>query len=184
MRGAAKWASVMAAGLCLGGCRAAPEVAPVAGGDGVKIEVTSTAFENEGDIPAKYTCNGDNVSPPLAWSPGPPGTRAYALIMDDPDAPVGTWVHWVAWNIAGTALAEAVEADDAATPQGTNSGKKVGYAGPCPPRPTGTHRYYFKVYALDAPLALPSTTTKDGLLKAMESHVLAQGELMGRYKQP
>ena len=184
MRDATAWVCGIAAGLCLTGCRAAPGLAPTMGGDTVKIEVTSAAFAQEGDIPAKYTCDGDDVSPPLSWAAGPEGTRSYALIMDDPDAPMGIWVHWVAWNIAGTSLAEGVKGDAPTPPQGTNSGKRIGYGGPCPPRPTGTHRYDFKVYALDTDLDLPPATTKDDLLKRIQGHVLGQGELVGRYKRP
>lgn len=143
-----------------------------------KLSVTSSAFASEGAIPAKYTCDAAELSPPLAWSAGPAGTRSHALVMDDPDAPAGTWVHWVAWNLAGNALEE----DACKRPglaQGTNSWGRIGYGGPCPP--AGTHRYVFKLYALDRELALAPSTTKDDLLDAIEGHVLAQGELMGKY---
>jgi Raf kinase inhibitor-like YbhB/YbcL family protein len=147
-----------------------------------KLVVESSVFKAGGSIPEKYTCDGDDVSPPLSWSAGPAGTAAYALIMDDPDAPMGTWVHWVAWNLPGTSLPagvpkEARHADG--TRQGHSSWKRAGYGGPCPP--SGTHRYVFRVYALDARLDLPDATDKAALLGAIEGHVLAQGELVGRY---
>lgn len=148
------------------------------------LQVSSAAFANEGDIPARHTCDADDVSPPLSWSAGPRGTRSYALIMEDPDAPLGTWVHWVAWNMEQTRLGEGVTAQAPAPAQGVNSGNQVGYTGPCPPRPTGAHRYIFRVYALDARLVLPEPVTRDHLLQAMEGHVLAKGELMGRYARP
>ncbi len=144
------------------------------------LSVRSGAFTHEGTIPAKYTCEGRDISPPLEWDAGPKGTASYALIMDDPDAPRGTWVHWVAWNIQATSLPEdASRSARPPFPQGRNSWPKAGYGGPCPP--SGTHRYYFKVYALDRDLELPAETDKNTLLAAMKGHVLDQGELMGKY---
>ena len=150
------------------------------------ITVTSTAFEEAGSIPAKYTCDGEDVSPPLAWIGVPEGTKSIALICDDPDAPMGTWVHWVLYNLPADAagLPEGVPAEKTlptGARQGTSDFKKIGYGGPCPPR--GTHRYYFKLYALDATVDLAPGATKRQLLRAMEGHVLAQGQLMGRYKR-
>ena len=150
------------------------------------LKLTSTAFEEGGMIPSQYTCDGQNVSPPLAWSGVPEGTKTLALIADDPDAPRGTWVHWVVYNIPASekGLAEnapARENLDSGARQGTNDFKKTGYGGPCPP--SGTHRYFFKLYALDAELNLPPGATKDQLLKVMEGHTLAQGQLMARYKR-
>lgn len=161
-----------------------PEAAPTTAGQEttVKLTLTSPAFREGGSIPSEYTCEGADHSPELSWTPGPAGTVSYALIMDDPDAPRGTWVHWVVWNITGTKLAAAAsqQADlGVGASQGTNSWGKTGWGGPCPP--SGTHRYVFKVYALDTTLSLPSSTTKDALLAAMQGHVLAQGELVGRY---
>ena len=147
-----------------------------------KLSVTSSAFKQEGDIPAKYTCQGQDISPALQWSAGPAGTQSYALIMDDPDAPGGTYVHWLAWNLTGTTLAENQPKGDSLSGggiNGTNSWKKTGYGGPCPP--SGTHRYYFKVYALDTKLNLKPSTTKQQLLDAMKDHIVGQGELMGKY---
>jgi Raf kinase inhibitor-like YbhB/YbcL family protein len=156
------------------------------GGDKMALKLTSTAFEEGGMIPAQYTCDGQNVSPPLAWSGAPEGTKTLALIADDPDAPRGTWVHWVVHQIPATekGLPENVPARETlegGARQGTNDFKKPGYGGPCPP--SGTHRYFFKLYALDASPDLPPGATKDQLLKAMEGHILAQGQLMGRYKR-
>ena len=137
-------------------------------------------------IPAKYTCDGDDMSPPLKWVGAPEGTKSIALISDDPDAPVGTWVHWVLWNLPPTAreLAEGVPAKPQlpdGTRQGVSDFGRPGYGGPSPP--SGTHRYYFKVYALDAMLDLPNSTRKADLLKAMKGHVLAEGQLMGKYSR-
>ena len=135
-------------------------------------------------IPHKYTCDGSDVSPPLSWSAVPAKTKSLALIADDPDAPKGTWVHWVAWSIPVTVhdLEEGVPKRDT-SPNGMKQGmtdfRSIGYGGPCPP--SGTHRYFFKLYALDTTLNLPPSTTKKDLEKAMQGHVLAQSELMGRY---
>lgn len=152
----------------------------------MELKVSSTAFSEGGMIPSQYTCDGADKSPPLAWSKGPEGTKSYALISDDPDAPVGTWVHWVMYNVplSVTSLSENVpkkaKLDDGSL-QGTNDFRKHGYGGPCPPG--GTHRYYFKIYALDAKLSPDAGLTKKQLLKAMEGHILAQGQLMGRYSR-
>jgi Raf kinase inhibitor-like YbhB/YbcL family protein len=150
------------------------------------IKVTSSAFQEGGMIPKKYTCDGANASPPLAWNNAPDGTKSFALIADDPDAPGQTWVHWVAFNLPASAreLPENVPSEVSITAsgrQGTTDFRKVGYGGPCPP--SGAHRYYFKLYALDTELALDSSATKDQLLKAMEGHVLAEGQLMGKYQR-
>lgn len=147
-----------------------------------RIEVRSTAFGAGADIPTRYTCEGEDVSPPLSWEPGPAQTASYALIVDDPDAPGGTWVHWVAWNLPRPELPEDV-ARDARLPDGTCQGKnswsRVGYGGPCPP--SGTHRYVFQVYALDRELELAASTDEAGLSAAMRGHVLAEGQLVGTY---
>jgi len=150
------------------------------------ISVSSTAFQESGMIPAKYTCDGNDVSPPLEWAGIPEGTKSLALIGDDPDAPIGTWVHWVMWNIPPdvTGLAEDVPPDPA-LPNGSRQGitdfGHPGYGGPCPP--SGTHRYSFKIYALDTMLDLPNRARKADLLQAMKGHVLAEGQLMGRYSR-
>lgn len=150
------------------------------------ILVKSTAFEDGGMIPQKYTCDGADVSPPLSWEHVPEGTGSFALICDDPDAPMGTWVHWVMFNIPPTidSLPEnvpPVKTLDNGTRQGVNDFRRIGYGGPCPP--AGTHRYYFKIYALDAMLDLQAGATKQQLLDSMEGHILGKGELMGRYKR-
>ena len=150
------------------------------------IKVTSPAFEEGGMIPAKYTSDGENVSPPLNWEGVPEGTKSIALVSDDPDAPMGTWVHWVMWNIPVDVreLAENVP-PDVDLPDGSRQGVtdfgSHGYGGPSPP--SGTHRYYFKIYALDTKLGVPSSSKKADLLKAMEGHVIAEGQLMGKYKR-
>jgi Raf kinase inhibitor-like YbhB/YbcL family protein len=150
------------------------------------LSIRSGAFNQGGTIPSKYTCDGSDVSPPLSWLKGPEGTLSYALIADDPDAPAGTWVHWVLYNVpaAKTSLAENVaklkKLEDGSM-QGMNDFRKIGYGGPCPPG--GTHRYFFKIYALNAALKVEPGLTKKQLLKEIEGHVLAQGELMGKYSR-
>ncbi len=150
------------------------------------MEIKSSAFKAGESIPSKYTCDNIDISPDIEWSKVPNGTKTFALIMDDPDAPSGTYVHWVIYNIPGNQreLPENIPAKetlDNGTVQGRNDFGKIGYGGPCPP--SGTHRYYFKIYALDTELeSLPGITKKE-LLKAMDVHVLEEGELMGRYKR-
>jgi Raf kinase inhibitor-like YbhB/YbcL family protein len=146
----------------------------------------SSAFAQGGEIPVVYTCDGDDISPPLRWGRAPGGTECYALVCEDPDAPAGTWVHWVVYNIPAdrTSLPEGVEAVEEledGTLQGTNSWGRLGYGGPSPP--SGTHRYYFRLYALDGLLDLPAGADAEGLRDAMEGHVLAEAELMGRYSR-
>jgi Raf kinase inhibitor-like YbhB/YbcL family protein len=155
-------------------------------GGKMNIKLSSTAFQDGEMIPTKYTCNGANVSPPLEWSGVPQTAKSLALICDDPDAPGKTWVHWVVFDLPAsrTSLPENVPPQETIADggkQGTTDFKKIGYGGPCPP--SGTHRYFFKIQALDTDLNLNSRTTKDQLLQAMKGHVLAQGELMGRYKR-
>ena len=150
------------------------------------IQVTSTAFHEGSLIPAKYTCDGENISPPLAWTSVPRGTKSLALIADDPDAPMGTFVHWVMYDIPATErkLGENIPREKTLTNgrrQGVNGSKKIGYTGPCPP--SGTHRYYFKLYALDKMLELQPGATKQQVLDAMKGHILGQGQLMGKYKR-
>ena len=150
------------------------------------FELSSTAFENGAYIPKKHTGDGLDVSPALKWPDPPQGTKSLALICDDPDAPVGTWVHWVLWGIKPDAreLPEAVPAQGELSDgikQGTNDFRKIGYGGPMPPRGTD-HRYFFKLYALDTELSLKPGATKKDLLAAMKGHILAEAELIGRYK--
>jgi len=148
------------------------------------MQLTSSAFADGGTIPRRHTCDGDDVSPPLAWSGVPDDAISLALIADDPDAPRGTWVHWVLYNLpaAVTSLPEALPADERlpnGALQGRNDFRRTGYGGPCPP--SGTHRYFFKLYALDTMLDLAPGATKQELLQAMDGHVLAEAQLMGRY---
>jgi len=150
------------------------------------MEIRSTAFREGEMIPSKYTCDGPDISPPLEWSDPPSGTKSFALISDDPDAPVGTWVHWVIFNIPGSErkLEENIPRTEVlknGARQGKNDFGRIGYGGPCPPG--GTHRYYFKLYALDIELDLKAGATKRDLLKAMEGHVLAETYLMGKYRR-
>lgn len=149
------------------------------------LKVTSTAFESGSTIPKKFTCDGPDVSPALNWNDPPAGTQSLALIADDPDAPVGTWVHWVLYDLPADArsLPESVPKQEQlanGARQGRNDFGKIGYGGPCPP-PGKPHRYFFKLYALDTKLDLKAGATKAGAEKAMQGHILAQGELMGRY---
>jgi Raf kinase inhibitor-like YbhB/YbcL family protein len=155
--------------------------------DGGDLRLSSDAFGSEGTIPSRFTCDGDNVSPPLAWEGAPARTNDYALIMDDPDAPGGTFTHWVLYNVGSAALSlpEGVEtvpmpADGLAAYQGNNDGGGIGYTGPCPP-PDGPHRYRFTLYALDETADLEAGATKDELLSAIEGHILAEAQLVGTY---
>lgn len=142
------------------------------------LEVTSAAFGDNEDIPAKYTCEGINVNPPLDIGGFPGDVKCLAIIVDDPDAPRGTWVHWVMWNIPPAA---GIKENDVPGIQGMNDFQKNQYNGPCPP--SGRHRYFFKVYALDAMLDLTAGSGKSQLEKAMAGHIIAYGELMGWYSR-
>jgi Raf kinase inhibitor-like YbhB/YbcL family protein len=143
-----------------------------------KLSVESLAFENNKLIPAKYTCDGDDVNPPLTIEGIPEEAKTLALIVDDPDAPMGTWNHWIVWNIPPTGK---IEENTVPGTEGTNTAREHSYGGPCPPY--GTHRYFFKVYALDTKLTLNSDSKKKDVEKAMESHILAKGELVGLYRR-
>ncbi len=152
----------------------------------MEIKITSSAFEEGGLIPPKYTCDGEDISPPLQWDAVPEGTNTIALISDDPDAPMGIWVHWVLFNLPAdtTELTENIPPDEnlpSGAGQGTNDFHRIGYGGPCPPG--GTHRYFFKIYALDTELDLAAGAHKKDLLKAMEGHILGEGQLIGKYKR-
>lgn len=142
------------------------------------LNVSSTVFTAGGIIPSQYTCDGANINPPLDIEGIPENAKCLALIVDDPDAPAGIWVHWVVWNIP---VANHINENKAPGTEGLNDFRRRNYGGPCPP--SGTHRYFFKVYALDTMLNLPDNTTKSQLLNAMEGHILASGELMGVYKR-
>ena len=151
------------------------------------FRLTSSAFVEGNTIPRRFTCDGENVSPPLSWSAIPDGAASLALIVDDPDAPAGTWVHWVLFDLPAdtTNLSEGLPASETlanGARQGRNDFKRVGYGGPCPPRGS-THRYFFKLYALDTKLDLRSGVTKATVEDAMTGHVLAAGQLIGRYQR-
>ena len=150
------------------------------------LEITSSAFSEGEMIPTRYTCDGPDVSPDLAWTGVPETTQSLALICDDPDAPMGTWVHWVLFNIppGDRGLPGEISPDAAlenGARHGTNDFGRLGYGGPCPPG--GTHRYFFKLYALDTELDLASGITKAQLIEAMEGHILAEAQLMGKYSR-
>lgn len=146
------------------------------------MKLKSSAFNYQGFIPSKYTCDGEDISPALTWDEVPTGTQSIALIVDDPDAPRRTFVHWVVYDIPATTrqLPEQITSQNLKGVQGKNDFGKLGYGGPCPP--SGIHRYFFKVYALDKQLGLAAGATKDQILAAMEGHILAQAELIGKYK--
>jgi Raf kinase inhibitor-like YbhB/YbcL family protein len=169
---------IFIAALMVSGCRSlSDEISD--GQVQMTIQITSSAFSEGGTIPQKYTCDGVNVSPPLSWTGLPNGTKSLAMIADDPDAPVGTWVHWVLYDIPSDLSQLAEGAQGIGTP-GINDFRKTGYGGPCPPKGK-PHRYYFKLYALDTALNLKPGASKENVLTAMKGHVLANGELMGRY---
>jgi Raf kinase inhibitor-like YbhB/YbcL family protein len=144
------------------------------------LDVTSGAFDQGDTIPRRHTCGGDDASPPLAWTGVPEGTSSLALIVDDPDTPVGTFTHWLAWGIdPGGALAEG----EAAPREGRNDFGEVGYRGPCPPPGHGRHRYFFRLYALDTELDLEPGSSRDELERALEGHALETAELVGGYER-
>ena len=146
-----------------------------------ELIITSPAFAHKATIPDRYTCDGRDISPPLLIDAVPGGARSLALIMDDPDAPAGTWVHWVVWNIPLHIREIKEQSLPAGAVQGLNDWQRNCYGGPCPP--SGSHRYFFKLYALDTTLNLPQSTTKADLERAMQGHIVAQGELMGTYRR-
>ncbi len=175
--------------LWMGGaiCLAQPEAPQRKEEAAMIIEVTSAAFAEGGTIPAKYTCEGEDVSPPLAWKGIPVESKSLALICDDPDAPAGTWVHWVLYNLPPktSGLPEGVTTAQRlpdGSRQGVNDFGKTGYGGPCPP-PGKPHQYFFKLYALDRMFELPAGAKKQDLERAMQGHVLAQGRLVGKYQR-
>ncbi len=143
--------------------------------------VTSPAFAHNGNIPAKYTCDGDDINPRLIMENVPPGARSLALVVDDPDAPAGTWVHWVLWNVDPGTKEIVENTVPAGAVQGRNDWQRNSYGGPCPP--SGAHRYFFRLYALDAMLNLGRNATREELQKAMKGHVIAHTELVGLYRR-
>jgi Raf kinase inhibitor-like YbhB/YbcL family protein len=157
------------------------------GGVAMAFTVKSSAFGAGAEIPKQFTCSGVDVSPALVWSGAPAKAASFALIVDDPDAPVGTWVHWAVWNLPATAhalsegIAKREQLDDGSR-QGTNDFRKIGYNGPCPP-PGKPHRYFFRLYALDAKLNLAPGATRLELDAAMKGHVLGEAEYMGTFRR-
>ena len=145
------------------------------------LKITSTAFSHNEKIPAKYTCDGADMNPLLAIEGVPENAKCLALIVDDPDAPAGTWVHWVVWNIDPKTKEITEGSVPKGAQQGMNDFRKLAYGGPCPP--SGTHRYFFKLYALDMLLNLGKGATKADLEKSMNGHILAQTEIIGRYRR-
>jgi len=143
-----------------------------------ELTISSPAFKNNGFIPPKYTCDGNDVNPPLNIEGVPKETQSLALIVDDPDAPMGTWDHWVVWNIPP---AEKIMENSVPGTEGLNDFRRRSYGGPCPP--SGTHRYFFKVYALDTRLDLSPSSRKKDVERAMKGHVIAEGELVGLYRR-
>jgi hypothetical protein len=157
------------------------------GGRTMSFALQSTAFSNGGEIPRRFTCEGADLSPALSWDAVPAGAQSLALIADDPDAPVGTWTHWLIWNIPAhaTALPEGVAKTgslDNGARQGVNDFRRIGYGGPCPP-PGKPHRYFFKLYALDARLDVKPGAGRGELEAAMKGHVLSHAEFMGMYRR-
>jgi len=162
------------------GCRGVPKE-----GVAMSLNLKSADFSSGGTIPRQFTCDGQDISPALEWSEPPKGTKSFSLIADDPDAPVGTWVHWVLFDLPANvrSLEQNYPKEEQAADgsrQGRNDFRKIGYGGPCPP-PGNPHRYFFKLYALDAKLNLKPGATKKDVERAMQGHILAQGEWMGRY---
>jgi hypothetical protein len=145
-----------------------------------ELKVTSSSFGNRGLIPKKYTCDGEDVNPPLKIENIPEEGKSLVLIVDDPDAPMGTWVHWVVWNIPARKTVQ-IEEDSIPGMEGLNDFMRHSYGGPCPP--SGSHRYFFKVYVLDTKLDIDKNSRKEDVERAMEGHILAKGELVGIYSR-
>ncbi|MGB7556062.1 MAG: YbhB/YbcL family Raf kinase inhibitor-like protein [Candidatus Korobacteraceae bacterium] len=171
----------------IGGSTVAAQANPSAGASPMTLALKSSAFEPAAEIPKKHTCDAADVSPALEWSGLPPRTVSFVLVMDDPDAPNGTWVHWVMWNLSTSAheLREGVpkrDPLDGGTRQGRNSFGKIGYNGPCPPRGK-PHRYFFRLYALDEKLDLAPGSSNVVLQQAIKDHIIVEADYMGTYKR-
>jgi Raf kinase inhibitor-like YbhB/YbcL family protein len=180
-------ALLILAAIAAAGCSVDSIPSPAQGGRTMTLAISTTSFPHGGDIPRKFTCDGADASPELSWIGAPAATQAFALIADDPDAPVGTWTHWVLFDLPATtaSLPEGVSKMDelpSGGRQGRNDFRKIGYGGPCPP-PGKAHRYFFKLYALDAKLNLEPGASKQEVEQAMQGHILAQAEWMGKYKR-
>ncbi|HEY9586095.1 MAG TPA: YbhB/YbcL family Raf kinase inhibitor-like protein [Candidatus Paceibacterota bacterium] len=145
------------------------------------MKITTGAFEDGGNIPSRFTCDGENANPELSFEDVPAAAKSLALVMDDPDAPMGTFVHWILWNIPPDTKKILEKSSPAGAMPGANSMKRAGYIGPCPP--SGTHHYHFKLYALDAVLDLPDSSGKSALESAMNGHIIEQTELIGLYSR-
>jgi len=169
--------------VLLAGCgRATPEQPVQEGGAAVNFALSSTAFADGNAIPVKYTCDGENASPPLRWD-GPPQAQSFVLIVDDPDAPGGTFTHWVLYDIPGSQRDLPEGSPSVGTP-GLNDFSKASYGGPCPPRGNGPHRYFFTLYALDIPsLTISAGRPRQEIERAIQGHTLGQAKLMGRYER-
>jgi Raf kinase inhibitor-like YbhB/YbcL family protein len=179
------WCAVLLAGPLCAGCGGGRDGETDPGAKAMKIDLTSPAFQEGQTIPRQCTADGKDVSPPLRWGEPPQGTRGFALVCEDPDAPRGTWTHWVIFDLLASSrgLDEGVPTDAPlgdGEKQGKNDFGKNGYGGPSPPRGK-PHRYFFKLYALDAPTGLSEGATRADLLNAIKGHVLAEGQLMGLY---
>ncbi len=177
--------ALLAAPVLILGLAGAIHLLARSGGGEQKLQLKTGAFKPNSQIPREYTCDGGDASPALSWTDPPAATKSFVLIMDDPDAPMGTFVHWVVYNLPASVreLPERVpEGTDlqGGGQQGSNDFPRIGYGGPCPP-PGKPHRYFFKLYALDAPLNLPARPRKKEVEAAMQGHILARAELMGRY---
>lgn len=186
MNGYARIAGCMLVILAaLSACQDSQPEPQVRKGTGQPLQVESSAFEAGGSIPIQHTCDGQDMSPPLSWSEPPAGAQSMALIMEDPDAPGGTWDHWVLFNVDATSrsLPEGVPPDQTVEGigvNGSNSWRRVGYGGPCPPKGS-EHRYFFRLYALDTDLNLTPGASRRDLEGAMEGHIIGEGQLMGLY---
>ena len=169
------------------GAPAVTESPPVPMEETMTFILTSTAFAQGGPIPVKYSCKGEDISPPLAWGDPPAGTQSLALIMDDPDAPAGTWDHWIVFNLPADVrklpedMPAGMKFGDVAATFGKNSWGRSEYGGPCPPG--GTHRYFFKLYALDTTLSVCENASKKQVMAAIQGHILAKTELMGTFSR-
>lgn len=170
---------IIGAAFLVQACLATPAMAGERKGDDMAMKLTSPVFTNNSYIPSKYTCDGEEVSPPLIIENIPDGTRSLALIVDDPDAPMKIWVHWVVYDIPPTT--NVIAENTIPGKLGKNDSNPGNYGGPCPP--SGTHRYYFKIYALDKVLGLGEGADKRTLEKAMEEHIISKAELVGLYKR-
>lgn len=178
--GAVLVATAVGAILAVAG-RSWPAPAPPSPFPEPAMQIASPAFRDGEFIPRQYTCDGENVSPPLNFSDAPSGAVTLALVLDDPDAPRGDWVHWLVWNIAPATVAVSERTAPPGATEGTTDFSRPGYGGPCPP--TGVHRYVFKLYALDAALALDARASRADLRAAMRGHILAEASLVGRYER-